>query len=78
MGGILLPQDHRDKDLRVEHKGHSVLAFGPNDFSGYLKRKTAPNYDIRTVQELLGHKDVKTAMIYTLGCEATRCNTIRE
>ncbi|MBW4429760.1 MAG: tyrosine-type recombinase/integrase [Nostoc desertorum CM1-VF14] len=22
-------------------------------------------YDIRTVQELLGHKDVKTAMIYT-------------
>jgi site-specific recombinase XerD len=23
------------------------------------------NYDIRTVQELLGHKDVKTAMIYT-------------
>jgi site-specific recombinase XerD len=23
-------------------------------------------YDIRTVQELLGHEDVKTAMVYTL------------
>ena len=23
------------------------------------------NYDIRTVQELLGHKDVRTMMIYT-------------
>jgi site-specific recombinase XerD len=23
------------------------------------------SYDIRTIQELLGHRDVKTAMIYT-------------
>ena len=26
---------------------------------------TADGYDIRTVQELPGHKDVKTTMIYT-------------
>ncbi|MEH2375924.1 tyrosine-type recombinase/integrase [Nostoc sp.] len=33
------------------------------------------NYDIRTVQELLGHKYVKTMMIYTLalkGCFKSR------
>jgi len=28
-------------------------------------RYLAGGYDIRTVQELLGHKDVKTTMIYT-------------
>ena len=28
-------------------------------------------YDIRTVQELLGHRDVKTMMIYTHTCSTT-------
>jgi site-specific recombinase XerC len=50
-----LPDDHNKPfDFDDIPMGHSTVV--STDEYGY---------DIRTVQELLGHKDVKTTMIYT-------------
>ena len=38
---------------------------GASEIEAFLTHLLEDNYDIRTVQELLGHKDVKTTIKYT-------------
>ena len=47
------------------HKVRHPAEMAEPEINDFLTHLLESGYDIRTIQELLGHKDVKTTMIYT-------------
>ena len=41
------------------------MTWSPKCFTAFASHLLQANYDIRTIQKLLGHSDVRTTMIYT-------------
>ena len=56
---------HKHKELRVMNRSALVESYEPHFRHSFATHLLENGYDIRTVQELLGHKDVQTTMIYT-------------
>ncbi len=50
-----------NSEIKLRHYSNSTL----RTYTTWTSHLLQANYDIRTIQELLGHSDVRTTMIYT-------------
>lgn len=57
--------DHRSVPAPVRKTGITKHAISDTFRHSFATHRLEDAYDIRTVQELLGHKDVRTTMVYT-------------